>query len=388
MTDLIASLVLDEAARRNAFPVCRSQIFLAHAGVTALPRCVADAIIDYTRQSCEHHQEFGEVLTRVNQARAVSAAFIGAHADEIALLGPTSLGLSLIANGLPWREGDEIVCYADDYPANVYPWMELARHGVTVRYLHPEQPGAITPQLVEAALTERTRLVALASCNFLSGYRIDIDAIGRLLRQRGVLFCLDAIQSLGASPVRVDYVDFLSADAHKWMLGPMAIGIVFVRREHFDLLRPTLLGAWNIRSPNFVTQPEIAFQPTAQRYEPGALNVAGIYGMRAALDLIAAAGIDRVHARILSLKQALAQPLLAAGFQFIGPLDGPAASAITTFHHPAREAAALFRALEARNVVASVRYDRAGSQYIRIAPHFYNTLDEMSRVVEILLGSL
>jgi len=151
---------------------------------------------------------------------------------------------------------------------------------------------------------------------------------------------------------------------------------------------PTLLGAWNIRSPNFVTQPEIAFQPTAQRYEPGALNVAGIYGMRAALDLIAAAGIDRVHARILSLKQALAQPLLAAGFQFIGPLDGPAASAITTFHHPAREAAALFRALEARNVVASVRYDRAGSQYIRIAPHFYNTLDEMSRVVEILLGSL
>ncbi len=249
MPNLIDSMVLDEAARRDAFPVCRAQIFLAHAGVTVLPRCVADAVIDYTRQSCEHHQEFGQVLARINEARHVCADFIGAHPDEIALLGPTSLGLSLFANGLPWREGDELLCYADDYPANVYPWMELARRGVNVRFLNPDRPGEITPGLVEAALTERTRLVALASCNFLTGYRIDVDAIGRLLRRRGVLFSLDAIQTLGASPLRVDHVDFLSADAHKWMLGPMAIGIVFVRREHFELLRPTLLGAWNVRLP-------------------------------------------------------------------------------------------------------------------------------------------
>jgi selenocysteine lyase/cysteine desulfurase len=349
---------------------------------------VADAIIDYTRQCCEHHQEFGPVLARVNEARRVCADFIGAHPDEIALLGPTSLGLSLFANGLPWNEGDELLCYADDYPANVYPWMDLARRGVKVRYLSAERTGEITPALVEAALTERTRLVALASCNFLSGYRIDVDAIGRLLRERGVLFSLDAIQTLGASPLRVDHVDFLSADAHKWMLGPMAIGIVFVRREHFELLRPTLLGAWNVRSPNFITQAEIAFQPTAQRYEPGVLNIAGVHGMRAALDLIAAAGIDQVHARILSLKAAITQPLLAAGFQFLGPIDGPAASGITTFRHPARESATLFRALEERNVVASLRFDRAGVQYIRLSPHFYNTLDEMARVVEILIDSL
>jgi selenocysteine lyase/cysteine desulfurase len=168
------------------------------------------------------------------------------------------------------------------------------------------------------------------------------------------------------------------------MLGPMAIGIVFVRREHFELLRPTLLGAWNVRSPNFITQAEVVFQPTAQRYEPGVLNVAGIYGMRAALDLLAAAGIERVHARILELKQAVTGPLLADGFEFLGPVDGPAASGITTFSHPARDAAALFAALERGGVVASLRFDRAGRQYIRLSPHFYNTLDEMSRVVEIL----
>jgi len=386
--DPIASLVEDEAARREAFPVCRSQIFVAHAGVTALPRAVADAVIDYTRQCCEHHQEFGEVLARVNQARRVCADFIGADPDEIALLGPTSLGLSLFANGLPWKEGDELLCYADDYPANVYPWMELARRGVTVRCLHPEQPGEITPELVAAALTDRTRLVALASCSFLTGYRIDVDAIGQLLRRRGVLFSLDAIQSVGATPLRVEQVDFLSADAHKWMLGPMAVGIVFVRRAHFELLRPTLLGAWNVVSPNFITQGEIAFQATAQRYEPGVLNVAGIYGMRAALDLLGSVGIDRIYARILALKHALTQPLLAAGFQFLGPLEGPTASGITTFHHPARDAATLFRALEQSGVIASLRFDRAGLQYIRLSPHFYNTLDEIARVVEILIGAL
>jgi len=387
MIDPISAL-LDETARREAFPVCRDQIFMAHAGVTVLPRAVAEAMIGYIRQSCEQQQEFAEVLAQIAQARRVSADFIGAHPDEIALLGPTSLGLSLFANGLPWREGDELLCYADDYPANVYPWMELARRGVVVRYLKPEGPGEITPALVEAALTPRTRLVALASCNFLSGYRIDVDAIGRLLRGRGVLFSLDAIQTLGAAPLRVDHVDFLSADAHKWMLGPMAIGIVFVRREHFELLRPTLIGAWNVRSPNFITQPEIAFEATARRYEPGVLNVAGVYGMRAALDLIAAAGLDRVQARILELKRAATEPLLAAGFEFLGPVDGPAASGITTFRHPAREAAAFFKALEERHIGASLRFDRAGAQYIRLSPHFYNTPDEMARVVEVLLGSL
>src|SRR5207237_5945897 len=152
--------------------------------------------------------------------------------------------------------------------------------------LQPERPGEITPELVAASLTSRTKLVALASCHFFSGYRIDVDAIGRLLRERGVLFSLDAIQTLGAAPLSVEHVDFLSADAHKWMLGPLCIGIVYVKKEHFELLRPTLLGAWNVRSPNFITQNEIEFPNTARRYEPGVLNVAGIYGMNAAMEML------------------------------------------------------------------------------------------------------
>jgi selenocysteine lyase/cysteine desulfurase len=241
---------------------------------------------------------------------------------------------------------------------------------------------------VEQALTPRTRLVALASCNFLNGYRIDVDAIGRLLKARNVLFSLDAIQTIGASPLSVEHVDFLSADAHKWMLGPLAIGIVFVKKERFELLRPTLLGAWNVISPNFITQPEIAFPDTAQRYEPGVLNAAGIYGMRASLEMIASIGIDKVHARIMELKTQLIQSLEPLGFQPIGPASGPAASGITTFSHPTADLAKLFSVMEERGIVASLRFDRSGKPFLRFSPHFYNTSEEIAVVAELLRTAL
>ena len=379
-----SSFLTDETARLDAFPVCRSKIFMGHAGVTALPRVVADAVIDYTRRASENHQEFGSVLKDIQRTRAIAAEFIGGHPEEIALLGPTSLGLSLFANGLPWQPGDEVLCYADDYPANVYPWIDLRRHGVVVRYLEPERPGEITPELVSAALTPRTRLVALASCNFLSGYRIDVDAIGGLLRERGVLFSLDAIQTLGAFPLSVRNVDFLSADAHKWMLGPMAIGIVYVKKERFELLRPTLLGAWNVRSPNFIASDVIEFPDSAIRYEPGVLNASGIYGMRAALELINAFGIENVAARILALKAHLTRALRSLGFEMYGPVEGPNASGITTFFRPNTSMTDLFRALEENGIIASLRHNRAGREMIRLSPHFYNTEAEINRVIEVL----
>ncbi|MDB6153675.1 MAG: Aminotransferase class, partial [Chthoniobacteraceae bacterium] len=287
----------DESERQLLFPICRDKTFLAHAGVTALPKAVADAICEYTLRASENPQEFGSVLHDIKQARKTCAAFIGAEPGEIALLGPTSLGLSLFANGIPWEWGDEVLCYQGDYPANVYPWLELRRRGVTVRYIEPGRPGELTPEVVAAACSEKTRLVALASAHFFTGYRIDVDAIGQLLHERGILFSVDAIQTLGAFPLSVEHIDFLSADAHKWMLGPLAIGIVYVKKKHFELLRPTLLGAWNVEAPNFIAQEEIQFVPGAQRYEPGVLNIAGIYGMKAGIDLIMSHSIERVAER-------------------------------------------------------------------------------------------
>jgi selenocysteine lyase/cysteine desulfurase len=380
----MTSFFPDEAARLAAFPICRNKIFLAHAAITALPRAVADAMQKYVETAAQSHQEDEQMWRDVKAARAAAGALVGAQGDEIALLGPTSLGLSLFANGLEWKEGDEVVCYADDYPANVYPWIELRRRGVVVHLLRPERPGEITLDLVESVLSERTRLVALASAHFFGGYRIDVSGIGQRLHQRGILFAVDAIQTIGAFPFDSTHVDFLSADAHKWMLGPCAVGIVMVKRQHFDRLRPTLLGAWNVYSPGFITQENIRFMPTAQRYEPGVLNFAGLYGMKAGIELIQQFGIERVAARLLQLKAHLVGTLETLGFEIIGPREGPSAHVITTCRHPSADLAALHARLTEAGIVCSLRQDRAGHHYLRFSPHFYNTEAELERVAEVL----
>lgn len=382
------NLFPDEAQRRELFPVCRDKIYFAHAGTTPLPKVVAEAICQYTMGASTNSQEFGEVLHDVKIARERCATLIGAEPGEIALLGPTSLGLSLVANGLPWGASDEVLCYAGDYPANVYPWIDLRRRGVTVRYIEPSAPGAITPDLVARSLSPRTRLVALASSHYFTGFRIDFDAIGLLLHERGVLFSVDAIQTLGAFPLSVKNIDFLSADAHKWLLGPLAIGIFYVKRCHFDLLRPTLLGAWNVRAPNFIAQDEITFVPGAQRYEPGSLNIAGIYGMKAAVEMLLEHGIEVVANRLRELKVHLLTQLHALRFDVLGPTDSVNASSITTFRHPFANSAELFARLQKAQIIASFRHDREGGAYLRFSPHFYNTEAEIDRAIEVLGGAL
>ncbi len=385
MIDIVTQ---DEDRRLFEFPVARKRIFLGHAGVTALPHRVAEGMREYISDSEKDMQEFSGVLEVVEETRKLSAELIQAEPSEIALLGPTSLGLSLFAGGIDWQEGDEVICYQDDYPANVYPWMDLRRKGVTVKFLEPNGLGELTPELVENALSPKTRLVALASCNFLGGYRIDIDAIGKMLHERGVLFALDAIQTLGAFPTTVEHVDFLSADAHKWMLGPMAIGIVYVDKKHFENLHPVLLGAWNVYSPDFITQETIELPATGRRYEPGVLNTPGIYGMRESIKLLLEAGIDAIAERLLHLKQYLVLGLKDLSFEIIAPEEGPNATAITTARHPRVDAGKLFEELSREGVVASHRHDRQKHGYLRFSPHFYNTEAELERVLKILRKTL
>lgn len=373
----------DEAARQGAFPVSRERIFLAHAGVTALPRVVAAAMQNQIEAGCSHHQEFGEVLREVGRTRKVAAEWIGAEPGEIALLGPTSLGLSLFANGITWQPGDEVLIYAEDYPANVYPWLNLQRQGVVVRQLTSPTLGHLPVELIARALSPKTRLVALASAHFLTGWRIDIPAIAELLQSRGVLFSLDAIQTLGAFPTPAAGVDFLSADAHKWMLGPLAIGIVFVAQRNFELCRPTLLGAWNVESPDFIAQPEIRFVPTAQRYEPGVLNVPGILGMKAALELLRHHDPKLVTQRILALRDYLQSALAERGWEFVSPpVDEPLRGGMVTGCPRQKPPEKIFAALERAGVVASLRSSRDGRRWLRFSPHFYNTFAELDHVLQ------
>ncbi len=230
--------------------------------------------------------------------------------------------------------------------------------------------------------------MALASCHFFTGCRIDVNAIGRMLRQRGVLFCLDAIQTLGAFDTSVEHVDFLSADAHKWMLGPMAAGIFYVRDEVQEMLRPSLVGAWNVSSPNFIAQDEVVFEKGGRRYEPGVLNAAGLYGMRAGLEMLLEFGMENVSNRLLTLKRHLVPRLEALGFEVLPPTDGAAASGITTATRSGGvPLERVFEHLAAHQVVVSLRHNRAGVAHLRFSPHVYNTEAEIDRVVEVMASA-
>ena len=380
----LAEIIGNEEKRLARFPIAREKIFLSHAAVTALPHCAAQAMADYAYSSCKDHQEFPEFMKTMAETRQLSANLIGAEASEVALLGPTSLGLSLFAKGISWEPEDEVICYMDDYPANVYPWMELERIGVKVKYLKPDELGAITPELIESNLSGKTRLVALASCNYLSGYRIDIDSIGKMLGQKNILFALDGIQTCGAFPTSVEHVDFMSADAHKWLLGPMAMGIVYVKQKNFDLLRPALLGAWNVRSPDYITQEEISFHNSARRYEPGVLNASGIVGLKAVLEMIQKIGIDSISERLLEIKSILVKGLESLGYKIHGPRDGKNASSITTFSHQSEKSSQIFANLNNAGIIASCRKNRQGEELLRFSPHFYNTEREINQSLDIL----
>lgn len=374
----------DEALRQREFPVAKERVFWSHAGVTALPRCVVEAMQRYLDDCTQADQESALEERYVLQTRQLAAQLIGCTPQEIALLGPTSLGLSLVANGLDWQRGDNVVFYPDDYPANVYPWVSLKAKGVELRRVTCAQLGGFGWKEIEPLVDKRTRLVALATVNFLSGYRIDLDAIGRFLRERGVWFCADAIQSVGALPTKVTHVDFAAADSHKWLLGPLSAGIFYARRERQDRLQPALLGAMNVSAPNFIAQPDIQLPPHAGRYEPGALNLAGIVGLHASLKLITQIGIETIEARILSFGERIVDAMERRGYEFIGSREREHRSGILTFRKRDADIPAIHARLRDRGIFTSLRMMRDGTRLLRFSPHFYNTDSELERVLAAL----
>jgi cysteine desulfurase/selenocysteine lyase len=381
----LSEILSDEALRRREFPVAREKIFLAHAGVSPLPRRVAEAIRDYADLCTRGDQETLLPAQHLRHTRDLAARLIGAQPDEIAFVGPTSLALSFVAAGLDFRRGDNVVIDFEDYPANVYPWMALADRGIEVRFLKTRGLGRIIAADVLGQVDEQTRLVALASCHFIAGYRIDLNAIGRALRERKILFCVDAIQTLGAFPTPVEQVDFLAADSHKWLLGPCAAGILFVRRELQERLRPAAFGWHNVRCPNYVAQEEMVLRTDARRYECGSQNLLGLVGLNAALELALEIGIDAIAAELLRKRALLVSGLTSRGYTVLHGDSPPAnAGAIVTFYRDGTDVDALAGSLDAAGIAASLRIDRSGRRYLRLSPHFYNTDAELQRVLELL----
>jgi selenocysteine lyase/cysteine desulfurase len=381
----IAELLSNEELRRHEFPVTKEKIFMAHAAVCPLPRRVAEAISTYALQSTAGDQEETVPPAQIQEARAVAARLVQAQPEEIAFVGPTSLALSFVASGLPLRKGDNILIYFDDYPSNVYPWMALAEKGVEVRLLNVREYGRIRSIDVLGQCDEQTRLVALASNHFVAGYRLDIEAIGKALRLRNILFCVDGIQTVGAFPTPVEHIDFLAADAHKWMLGPCGAGIFYVRKSLQEKLRPAVYGWHNVRCPNFVAQEQIVYPNDARRYEAGSACLMGFVGLKAAMELLLEIGVENITARLLTVRAQLVPALQAKGWTVLQAEAPPQnASAIVTFFRPETDMAARHQKLRAARIETSLRADRTGRQYVRLSPHFYNTDEEIQRVLDCL----
>jgi selenocysteine lyase/cysteine desulfurase len=378
----LTELTTDESLRRREFPVCADKIFLAHAAVSPLPRVVKAAMQEYLEAAARDQQEAVLASRFVAETRQRVAELTDARPDEIAFTGSTSMGLAMVAAGLTWQTGDNVVCYRDDYPSNVYPWLDLARRGVALRSVTPTVPGRITVADLDRVMDARTRLVALSSAHFVTGWRLDVDAVGRFLHDRGVLFCLDAIQTLGALRTSFRHVDFAAADAHKWLLGPLGTAILFVRREHLDRLRPPLVGWSSAACPGFIAQDELRFWPDARRYEPGSLNLTGIVGLHAALRLIQTIGLPAIEQRVLALADRLRAELATRGWRLLA--QGTGAAGIVSFTKPEADLAAIHARLTATGIHLSLRHRRDGQAWLRAAPHFYNTETEIERLLAAL----
>ena len=373
-------LVTDEAAREREFPVVAHKTYLAHAAVCPLPACVARALREYVA-AIERDGQFEHLHAAAEaSARRRAASLIGARAEEIAFAASTSAGLSMIAAGLPWQRGDSVVIAEADFPSNVYPWQQLARRGVELRAI-PAAISGIGLDDVSARVDASTRLVALSSVHFTTGARSDVDAIGAYVRGRGVLFCVDAIQSLGAVPTSCAHVDFMVADAHKWLLGPQGIAVLYVRSEHFERLAPVLVG-WKsaATSKDFSAAPQLTLAEGARRYEPGSLNALGVTGLAAALELIERVGVDAIAARLARLRQQLTAAITTRGYELSGASD----SGIVSFLRAGDDMRALQLRLDRKGVIVSLRRDPLGRECVRVAPHFYNTEAELARLIALL----
>ncbi|WP_164007177.1 aminotransferase class V-fold PLP-dependent enzyme [Pyxidicoccus trucidator] len=365
---------------RALFPVLQEQLYLNHAGVAPTSLRAAEAVRgwmdDLVYHGIKHERGWEAHCERV---RALAASLINAEPGEVAFVRNTSHGLGLVAEGLDWKPGDQVaVASSLEYPSNVYPWLHLKDRGVEVREI--ESPsGGVTPEAVAAALTPRTRLVALSSVQFATGHRADLDAIGALCERAGVLFCVDGIQSVGCVPVDVkkSRIHFLSADSHKWMLGIAGIGFLYVAKDVLPRLRPVLVGwrsttdAWNFNRSHFELRPD------AGKLEEGSAAYTGIYALGAALELLQEVGVGAIETRIRGLLTRVEEGLRGLGCD-VGPSPEHRAG-ILTFLPPGGEARPLGAWLAERNVALSVRRGR-----IRLSPHFYNLPEEMDRLVELV----
>jgi len=367
------------AQYRPLFPVTEKKVYLNHASTGPLPNPAAEAILHLIRmrQDCSPMGSQWQDR-RAEEVRGLVARLLHASADEIAFVSSTSHGLNIVAAGLPWQAGDSIVCAETEFPANVYPWLNLRRRGVDVRFASACY-GRITLDAIREQIDDSTRLVAISFVEFCTGYRNDLRAIADLCHDHGVLLSVDAIQGLGALDldVRKQGIDFLSAQAAKWLLGPIGIGFLYCREEHQKKLDLAMAGWKGALHQNDYFCYDYPWAENACRFETGSLNHMGLAGMGASLELLLDVGIRDIELRIMQLTDHLLGLLEGEGYEILTPHVCPEErSGIVSFVPGDMNPAKLAEWLAKQQIVISARGD-----HVRVSPHFYNTVHEIELLV-------
>jgi cysteine desulfurase/selenocysteine lyase len=364
--------------RDTQFPVVRNWAYFDHAAVAPLPRRSGETLREWT-----FHQEQNGVVGWPEQERRLEAArdrvagLINADRDEIAFINSTTQGIGLIAEGYPWRDGDNVVTAADEYPSNLLPWMNLASRGVDVRPV-PGREGRIWLDDLEAAFDRSTRVLAISHVEFATGFRNDLDAMAELCHARGVALFVDAIQGLG--PYRIDVrrtpIDFLAADGHKWLLGPEGAGFLFVKREWIDRLRPIGIGAHSVIGSYNAPRVELRLKPNAQRWEGGSFSMPGLLTFGASVELFHEWGLDTVSRRIVERAEAVRELAASAGWTVYGsPREADRSAIVVLERDGVDPAAAAVELRRTRGLVVACRRGR-----LRISPHVYNNHEDLERL--------
>lgn len=371
------------AALRAHFPHTEHQTYLNHAAVSPMSRPVRDAIDAYV---AERHgadpnapiENFDAFRPLMVETKERATGVLGTNPERIEFVPNTSTGLNVLARGLDWQEGNRIAVPDGTFPANVYPFLNLEEQGVEVDFV-PTDEGVYTVDDVEQTLRPETRLLSVSWVHFLSGFRADLEALGALCKKHDVIFCVDAIQGLGALQIDVEAagIDFLATGGHKWLMAAQGAGLLYCDETLQNRLRPPTGWLHGPVDWEHLDNYDLTFHDDARRFRTGTLNSVGIAALHAALGLYLDAGPAWCEERVLDLSTTLADELTARGFPRYGTDDPARVSGIATVTPDAPEA--LFDHLKEWGITGAVR-----NRKLRFAPTYYNDASDLDAVLDAI----
>jgi selenocysteine lyase/cysteine desulfurase len=368
---------------RSLFPITKDTIYLNHAAVSPPPVPTVEAVTaqlrDVVKYGSLHYRSWVTVKER---ARKLAAEMIGARPEQIAFTRNTSDGLSTVANGLQWKPGENVVTFRREFPSNIYPWLRLREaYGVEVRMCE-ERDGRIELDELIGLIDDKTRVVAISQVQYGSGFRADLERLGRAARKRDALLVVDVIQAMGVIPtdVEAELIDAAAGACHKWLLTPEGVGVLYLSDRARERVEPTLVGWVSVPAPEEYGNFEQDWNRGALAWETGTSATAILHGLEASLRLLTDTGVARIAAHLEELTDYLCERLSARDYNIVSSRRaGEKSQLVCLQHRGGQTASALYAHLKQRGINVAPRGDR-----LRISPHLYNIKEEIDALVDAL----